>query len=105
MDGREDGEKRCFLGRKCPQIYVRYRDEEWGREVHDDHKLFEMLSGISSSGCLSYLPFWKSGDIVSASLMPLMSRMQADNEEKQRAYAEPCRIPALFATVSKSGPQ
>ena len=25
------------------QPYLRYHDEEWGRPVHDDHMLFEML--------------------------------------------------------------
>ena len=33
---------------RCPwcgdlPIYVDYHDNEWGRHVHDDRKLFEML--------------------------------------------------------------
>jgi DNA-3-methyladenine glycosylase I len=24
-------------------LYIKYHDEEWGRELHDDHKLFELL--------------------------------------------------------------
>ncbi len=36
--------KRCSWasGLQDPE-YIRYHDEEWGRPVHDDHHLFEML--------------------------------------------------------------
>ena len=38
----KDGDKnRCFGGEN--EIYVEYHDREWGRPVHDDNKLFEML--------------------------------------------------------------
>ena len=39
----EDGKKRCFWANPKNERYVRYHDEEWGRPVHDDGKLFEML--------------------------------------------------------------
>ena len=47
-DGREhlewpDGRQRCFWANPKNECYVRYHDEEWGRPVHDDGKLFEML--------------------------------------------------------------
>ena len=41
--------RRARAGGRChwvPQddaLYVRYHDEEWGRPVHDDRRLFEML--------------------------------------------------------------
>ena len=38
-----DGRQRCFWANPKNECYVRYHDEEWGRPVHDDGKLFEML--------------------------------------------------------------
>jgi DNA-3-methyladenine glycosylase I len=34
---------RCKWARSADARYVRYHDEEWGRPVHDDRLLFEML--------------------------------------------------------------
>lgn len=34
--------KRCSWAGDIP-IYIDYHDNEWGRPVHDDNKLFEML--------------------------------------------------------------
>lgn len=45
MDGiitGEDGIKRCFWAGNDP-LYRRYHDEEWGRPVADDTRLFEKL--------------------------------------------------------------
>jgi len=38
-----DGKIRCHWVSPANTTYLRYRDEEWGRPVHDDHMLFEML--------------------------------------------------------------
>ena len=38
-----DGKRRCFWANPKNERYVHYHDEEWGRPVHDDGKLFEML--------------------------------------------------------------
>ncbi len=38
-----DDKKRCSWVNLKNEIYVRYHDEEWGKPVHDDHTLFEML--------------------------------------------------------------
>jgi len=43
---------RCWGG---PQIFVDYHDEEWGRPVHDDCKLFEMLTLESMQAGLSWI--------------------------------------------------
>lgn len=37
-----DGVRRCWWAGDDPE-YVRYHDEEWGRPVHDDRRLFEKL--------------------------------------------------------------
>ena len=38
-----DGKMRCRWANPKNEGYIRYHDEEWGRPVHDDGKLFEML--------------------------------------------------------------
>lgn len=35
--------KRCFWVNQKSKLYVEYHDNEWGKECHDDKKLFEML--------------------------------------------------------------
>ena len=39
-----DGRTRCCWANPKNERYVRYHDEEWGVPVHDDRKLFEMLT-------------------------------------------------------------
>src|SRR6516164_5539600 len=36
--------RRCRWAVDADPDYVRYHDEEWGRPVHDDRRLFEMLT-------------------------------------------------------------
>ena len=43
LAGRQDKKRRCRWARDADPDYVRYHDEEWGRPVHDDRRLFEML--------------------------------------------------------------
>ncbi|WP_250003458.1 DNA-3-methyladenine glycosylase I [Actinoplanes sp. M2I2] len=38
----EDGKARCFWGGGSPD-YVAYHDDEWGRPVHGDDRLFERM--------------------------------------------------------------
>ena len=40
MRKRMDKKTRCFGD---TEIYIGYHDNEWGRPVHDDNRLFEML--------------------------------------------------------------
>lgn len=39
----KDGKCRCCWANPKNERYIHYHDEEWGRPVHDDRKLFEML--------------------------------------------------------------
>ena len=50
--------KRCFWAGDIP-IYVDYHDNEWGRPVHDDNKLFEMLILEGMQAGLSWLTVLK----------------------------------------------
>jgi len=43
---------RCWDG---PPIFINYHDNEWGRPVHDDCKLFEMLTLESMQAGLSWI--------------------------------------------------
>lgn len=38
-----DGKRRCIWANPRNARYIRYHDEEWGRPVYDDGKLFELL--------------------------------------------------------------
>lgn len=46
-------EKRCGWCGTDP-LYVKYHDEEWGKEINDDHKMFEFLVLESSQAGLSW---------------------------------------------------
>jgi len=47
-----DEKIRCWDG---PPLFVEYHDKEWGRPVHDDTKLFEMLTLESMQAGLSWI--------------------------------------------------
>ncbi|MDB5017956.1 MAG: DNA-3-methyladenine glycosylase, partial [Mucilaginibacter sp.] len=46
--------KRCTWCGTDP-LYIKYHDEEWGKEVHDDKKLFEFLILESAQAGLSWI--------------------------------------------------
>ncbi len=46
--------KRCWWAGDGESDYVRYHDEEWGRPVHDDRLLFEMLTLEGAQAGLSW---------------------------------------------------
>ncbi len=43
MSAKLDEKIRCFGGLPGKEFYAEYHDREWGRPVHDDQHLFEML--------------------------------------------------------------
>ena len=46
--------KRCAWVKEDEPLYVKYHDEEWGRPVHDDGLLFEMLCLEGAQAGLSW---------------------------------------------------
>ena len=46
-------------GRLSEQIYIDYHDHEWGVPVHDDQKLFEMLTLEGAQAGLSWITILK----------------------------------------------
>ena len=49
-----DGRKRCWWCGDDP-LYVRYHDREWGVPLHDDRRLFEMLTLEGAQAGLSWI--------------------------------------------------
>lgn len=56
-----DGRPRCPWG-VTPDIYVQYHDEEWGRPVLDDDRLFEKLCLEGFQAGLSWLTILRKRD-------------------------------------------
>src|SRR3984885_9888658 len=46
--------KRCTWAGNDP-LYIKYHDEEWGKPIHDDKKLFEFLVLESAQAGLSWI--------------------------------------------------
>jgi DNA-3-methyladenine glycosylase I len=56
-----DGQWRCWWGAE-PEIYRWYHDQEWGRAVEDDHRLFEKLCLEGFQAGLSWLTILRKRD-------------------------------------------
>ncbi len=51
---------RCtWLGRNPDPLYILYHDEEWGRPLHDDNKLFELMCLEGAQAGLSWITVLK----------------------------------------------
>ena len=48
------GRRRCQWAQDADADYTRYHDEEWGRPVHNDRRLFEMLTLEGAQAGLSW---------------------------------------------------
>jgi DNA-3-methyladenine glycosylase I len=57
----EDGLERCFWHANLPE-YLRYHDEEWGRPVTDDIRLFEKICLEGFQSGLSWLTILRKRD-------------------------------------------
>src|ERR1700676_4966751 len=55
MKSRSSARKRCRWVADGDAEYIRYHDKEWGRAVHDDRLLFEMLILEGAQAGLSWL--------------------------------------------------
>lgn len=50
---------RCSWAKETEPIYVKYHDEEWGRPLYDNQKLFELLCLEGAQAGLSWLTILK----------------------------------------------
>ena len=57
----DDGVSRCWWGAE-PEIYQHYHDEEWGRAVIDDSRLFEKICLEGFQAGLSWLTILRKRD-------------------------------------------
>ena len=57
----QENDKRCGWCKSDP-IYIKYHDEEWGKEVSDDKKMFEFLVLESAQAGLSWITILKRRD-------------------------------------------
>jgi DNA-3-methyladenine glycosylase I len=51
---RQVARRRCRWAEGADAAYVRYHDEEWGRPLHEDRRLFEMLTLEGAQAGLSW---------------------------------------------------
>jgi DNA-3-methyladenine glycosylase I len=56
-----DGKLRCAWCGTDP-LYVRYHDEEWGKPLHDERRLFEMLCLEGAQAGLSWITILRKRD-------------------------------------------
>jgi len=61
LDRGDDGRLRCFWGGGTPE-YRAYHDNEWGRPVHDDPRLFEKICLEGFQSGLSWLTILRKRD-------------------------------------------
>lgn len=61
VEAGPDGRRRCSWCLGAPE-YVEYHDHTWGRAVHDDRRLFEMLVLESFQSGLSWLTILRKRD-------------------------------------------
>ena len=57
----DDGRVRCWWGASAPD-YAAYHDDEWGRPVHDDYRLFEKICLEGFQSGLSWLTILRKRD-------------------------------------------
>ena len=55
---KQEDDRRCGWCKSDP-VYLRYHDEEWGKEVRDDCKMFEFLVLESAQAGLSWITILK----------------------------------------------
>jgi DNA-3-methyladenine glycosylase I len=77
-----NNEKRCGWCKSDP-IYLRYHDEEWGREVTNDEKMFEFLALESAQAGLSWITILKRREGYRKAFAGFNAEKVADFTEKE----------------------
>jgi DNA-3-methyladenine glycosylase I len=76
-----ENNKRCGWCESDP-IYIKYHDEEWGKEVTDDQKMFEFLVLESSQAGLSWITILKRRDAYRNAFADFNAEKVAEMTEK-----------------------
>jgi DNA-3-methyladenine glycosylase I len=84
-----DGRRRCWWSLSSPE-YVRYHDEEWGRPVLDDDRLFERLCLEAFQAGLSWLTILRKREAFRAAFADFrIDRVAAfDGQDVERLLAD-----------------
>lgn len=81
--------KRCWWCGDDP-LYVRYHDEEWGREVKDDRTLFEFLTLESAQAGLAWITVLRKREGYRQAFLGFdfraVARMTEADEERLRTF-------------------
>ena len=96
------------------ELYVKYHDQEWGKLVTDDKKLFEFLVLESAQAGLSWITILRKREGYRKAFCDFDAEQVArmtDEDVRQtggRLHAAECRLPPFgsakgFATVIRSG--
>lgn len=90
LDRGDDGVLRCGWG-AAPAIYRAYHDDEWGRPVVDDVRLFEKLSLEGFQAGLSWLTILRKRDAFRAAFagFDLEAVARFGERDVQRLLADP----------------
>ena len=75
---------RCWWAGSDP-LLIAYHDEEWGRPVHDDTRLFEMLSLEAFQAGLSWLTILRKRDAFRAAFLRFDPEVVALFDDSDRA--------------------
>lgn len=81
--GNARDKRRCPWAEHTEEIYIRYHDEEWGRAVHEDDKLFEMLILEGFQAGLSWLTILKKRESFRKAFDGFDVRKVASYDEKK----------------------
>jgi DNA-3-methyladenine glycosylase I len=77
--------KRCAWATGLDADYTRYHDEEWGRPVHDDRHLFEMLTLEGAQAGLSWATILRKRDNYRRAFAKFDPKKVARFDTKRRA--------------------
>jgi DNA-3-methyladenine glycosylase I len=83
--GRGAGKRRCAWAAGIDPDYLRYHDEEWGRPVHDDRRLFEMLILEGAQAGLSWSTILRKRDGYRRAFAQFDPRRVARFDARRRA--------------------
>ncbi|HEY6823457.1 MAG TPA: DNA-3-methyladenine glycosylase I [Steroidobacteraceae bacterium] len=83
--GRQPARRRCWWAETAAADYVRYHDEEWGRPVHDERRLFEMLTLEGAQAGLSWSTILRKRAGYRRAFANFNVRRVADFDARRRA--------------------
>jgi DNA-3-methyladenine glycosylase I len=79
-----DRKSRCGWATTDP-LYIRYHDDEWGVPVHDDRKLFEMLTLEGAQAGLSWITILRKRETYRAAFASFDPKVVARFDDRKQA--------------------